>query len=216
MVFAAICSAILACHGHLSKTSAAEAVEPGTLKVIVYHETPGLSFKDKVGFKRNLAHNLGLPVLTGGYSGLHLRVWARDSTNTTWVIDLRKTSKGCGCTILSYTGRMKDTIYYIYIHEQRDVKPKSDWVNFFNKLEKYHIPEMEKRTLPKDREFSFTSMTYVQFEIDEPNEYRYIEYPDPIFFRNEDKTSKNIDEFFRYFNAEMGTTIYDTGNYENG
>jgi hypothetical protein len=82
-------------------------------------------------------------------------------------------------------------------------------------LEKYHIPEMEKRTLPKGRGYSFTSMTYVQFEIDEPNEYRFIEYPDTLFFRNEDKTSKVVDEFLRYFNTEMGTAIYDAGKVAN-
>jgi hypothetical protein len=49
---------------------------------------------------------------------------------------------------------------------------------------------MEKRTLPKDREFSFTSMTYVQFEIDESNEYRYIEYPDPFFSEMRTKHQK--------------------------
>lgn len=213
IVFAAICSVFSACNDHLSRTSPAEIAEPGTLKVIVYHEPPDLSYKDKVGFQRNLARNLGLPILTGGYRGLHIRVWALDSTSTTWVIDLKKSRTGCSCIVLSYTGRMKDSVYYIYLHEQRDVKPKSDWVDFFSGLEKYHIPDMEKRTLAKDREDSFTSMTYVIFEIDEPNEYRYVQYPDPLFFRNEDKTSKMIDEFFRYFNAEMGTTIYDAGKY---
>ena len=216
IVLAAIYSVCWACHNRTSASPAAEVAEPGTLKIIVYHEEPGVSYKDRVGTIRNIARNLGLPVLTGGYRGLHVRIWVRDSTKMNWVIDLRKSPRGgSGCTILSYTSRRKDTIQYVYLHEQRDVKPRSGWVNFFDGLQKYHISEMDKGALPNDRESSFTSMDYAVFEIDEPNEYRFVEYPDPLFFRNENKTSKMIDDFFRYFNSEMGTTIYDSGKYAN-
>jgi hypothetical protein len=214
MVFTAIC-ALLSCRRSVSDESKARTPDPGTIKVILYHEAPGVSYKDKVGFKRNLAYYLGLPLLTGGYRGLRVRVWVRDSTDTTWVIDIKKNSAQCGCTILSYTVRKMDSLYYIDLHQQKEYRPKSGWIDFFNELVKYHVPEMEEKTLPEDREASFTSMTYVQFEIDEPNEYHYVEYPDPLLFENEDKASKIIDEFFRYFNQEMGTTIYDSRELHN-
>jgi len=215
ILFSIVCLGLLDCHTRNTKESDLESQKTGTIRTIVFHADSGVSYKHRVALVRNLAKNLGLPVLTGGYPGLHIRVWAWDSTNTKWVIDLKKSFADTSCTVLSYTGGKKDTINYIYIHEQKNVRPKSSWTDFFNSLEKLHIPEMRKTNLFKDRESGFTTMSYVVFEIDEPNQYRLVEYPDPLFFRKEDEACNSIDEFFRYFNKEMGTSIYDAQGATN-
>ena len=197
----------LACQTSGPKPPKAETLEPGTTKIITYHADSGVSLKKRVPYIMNFAKNLGLPVLTGGYHGLYVRVWAWDSSNTKWVIDLRRNRTGSACTIISYTTRVKDSVGYIYIHEQRDVSPKSGWVDFQRALQDFHIPEMEMDKLSQERKTQFTSMSYVLFEIDQPNEYRFIEYPDPLFFSNEDPACKRVAQFFTYFNKEMGTNI---------
>ena len=197
----------LACQESSRKPPAAEVLEPGTIKIITYHADSSISFKSKVPFIMNLARNLGLPVLTGGYRGLYIRVWAWDSSDVKWVIDLKQNRRGNSCTMLSYTTRSKDSIAHIYVHEQREVSPRSGWPDFMRKLHEFHIPEMEADKLSNERKTQFTSMSYVLFEIDQEFEYRYIGYPDPAFFSKEDSACKMVNGFFQYFNSEMGTHI---------
>lgn len=189
--------------------------EPGTIRVITYRADSEVSYKNKVPYLRTMAKNLGLPILIGGYPGLYMRVWAWDSTNTKWVIDLRKSSTGNACLILSYTEGVKDTAFYIYVHEEKQVVPRSGWPEFFSTLGKFHIPKMEKEKVARDHKDEFTSLAYVQFEVDEPNQYLYVEYPDPSYFRKEDTACALIYGFFEYFNKEMGTNIYEIGKTTN-
>jgi hypothetical protein len=205
----------LACQTSSRQPPEAATVEPGTIKVITYHADSGVSFKQRVPFLMNLAKNLGLPVLTGGYPGLYVRVWAWDSSNTKWVINFSQIRSRSACNVLSYTTWTKGSITYIYIHEQRDVSPKSGWANFQCKLHEFNIPEMEMDKLSHERKAQFTSMSYVLFEIDQLNEYRLIEYPDPLLFLREDDACKKVNEFFKFFNSEMGTNIYDIGKVIN-
>jgi hypothetical protein len=61
IVFATTCFVLLACHNRNSKAPALGLPEPGTIKIVIYHEDSGVSYKHKVGYLRNLAKNLGLP-----------------------------------------------------------------------------------------------------------------------------------------------------------
>ena len=195
------------CNGGNTKIAARDTVEPGTIRVIPYHADLNITYKDKVGTMREWANNLGLPVMTGDYHGLHLRVWAWDSSNAKWVIDLMMRSGSGTCTVLSYTGRRVDSAFgYIYVHEQRKVVPQSGWTSFFNTLRRFHIPEMNEEKLSKDQ-LDFTELPYVWFEIDEPSQYHFVEYPDPFYFRKVDTACASIAEFFIYFNKEMVTKI---------
>ncbi|HVW63283.1 MAG TPA: hypothetical protein VHC48_24700, partial [Puia sp.] len=50
----------------------------GYKNLILYREDTPIGRKEKVLFLRNVARTLHLPVLTGGFQGLYIRIWAWD------------------------------------------------------------------------------------------------------------------------------------------
>ena len=103
----------------------------------------------------------------------------------------------------------------IYIHDRIILMPKSGWINFFDSLGILNIPEMPSAKLSWEQRERYTSMEYVEFEIDQPNQYRFFKYLDPFYFRNEDSASAKVYEFLKYFNKEMGTHIYNVEKRSN-
>jgi len=157
---------------------------------------------------RNFAKNLGLPVLLGGYDGLYIRIWAWDFGENMYVIDLVKGPQKNECSIISFVPVIKDSISYILVHERKKVIPISGWNNFFDSLGKYDIITAKSGKY-KELKIRFTSMENIQFEVDQPNQYRYYKCLDPYYYKDEDTTSAKIYAFLQYFNQEMKTDIYD-------
>jgi len=164
---------------------------------------------------RNMAKNLGLPVLIGGFQGLYVRLWSWDSTGDKYVIDIRRTRSDSSCTITCYSGKNHDTVSYLYICDKNNVTPQSGWTAFFNCLEKFSIPKMPIDNISKEEKSDFTDLHYLLFEVDQPYQYRYLEYPDPVYFIKEDSTSANLYAFLKYFNKEMKTHIYNVEKYRS-
>jgi hypothetical protein len=152
---------------------------------------------------------MGLPLLIGGYQGLFIRIWAWDFGEFKYVIDIRSSPVDSECSIISFKAIKKDTSQYIYIRDRKKVTPKSGWANFFDSLRIFDISEMQSSKLSVEQKGRYTSMEYIQFEIDQPNQYRFFEYLDPMEFKGEDSASKKAYEFIKYFNREMDTHIYD-------
>jgi len=196
-----------ACQSSSHKQSVADTLEPGTIRIVSFQRDSTVSAKGIVPRAMNFAKHLGLRELTGRYPGLYIRIWAWDSSNTQWIIDLKKNRTGSACSIMSYTTGEKDGIEHIYIHDQRQVSPKAGWEIFYQTLQKFNIPEMPSDKLSVEEKTDYTSLNFVRFEIDQPNGYRLIEYPDPAIFSKQDSACRLVNEFFLYFNDQMSTHL---------
>jgi hypothetical protein len=195
-----------ACRQSTQTSVPAQTVEPGTLKILTFHSDSSIPYKKRVPFINNIAKNIGLPILSGGYLGSYMRIWGWDSSGKKWVVDLSRNHTDTVCDLLSYTMGTKDGNDYVYIHEQQRVVPRSGWIKFLRCIDSFNIPLLPPDRLPRERK-QMTSISYVLFEIDQPNEYRFVEYPDPAYFAKEDLSCKVVAEFIEYFNSEMGTNI---------
>jgi len=211
MKLIAACLLLLSCNLHKGADQLADSTVIS--KVRLYKGSFTIQHKDTVSFLRNFAQNLDLPILIGGFQGLYIRIWAWDFGADRYVIDIKKTISGNSCSIISFAVKKKDSSMYIFIHEKKSLVPQSGWVAFFDSLGKYNVPEMKTATLSTEQKGRLTSMEYIQFEIDQPDQYRFFEYLDPFIFRNEDAASQKVYSFLKYFNREMGTHIY---NVEKG
>ena len=204
-----ICLILLSCNAHKQNDSHTGNAVIQKERIILYHEDSSISSKDKVPYLRNFAKNLGIPVLLGGYKGLYIRIWAWDFEDNKYIIDINESSSGNACSIISFIPKRKDTGSYIIVLEKRSVTPQSGWKDFFRSLEKYRLPEIKSEKLSKEQKTRFTSMEYILFEIDQPDQYRFYEYPDPFYFKDEDTASANIYNFLKFFNKEMKTNVCD-------
>jgi len=207
---------MLSCNSHREIHPAPDSTEFRKGKVIRFHQDSVVSYKNKVAVMRNIAKNLGLHVLIGGYQGLYMRIWAWDSRNKSYVIDLKRSSSGSACSVLFFTGTRHDSVSYLSIDGKINVTPESGWAFFFKSLEKFDMPEMPIEKLSKEQKYGFSGLRYVQIEVDQPNQYRYLEYADPFYFRKEDSASEKIFQFIMYFNKEMNAHIYDVEKNDSG
>jgi hypothetical protein len=176
--------------------------------LILYREDTPIGRKEKVLFLRNVARTLHLPVLTGGFQGLYIRIWAWDPGENRYIIDIKKSAKGNAASIVAFLPTKKDSSDYILINERRDLTPGSGWNNFFDTVEKYNIAGLGNPKLSVGQLTRYTEMEHIQVEIDQPDRYQLYEYPEPASFKNEDSVSAKIFKFIRYLNKEMKTNIY--------
>lgn len=178
-----------------------------TGKVIVFQGDSNVKYEDNIGSLRTIASNLGIPVLTGGYRGSYIRIWAWDFGEDKFVIDIKRYKRDTTCTIIDFTPVRKKATSYIVIHQKKNITPASGWTKFFDSLDR--VIKMPSAKLTIEQRTNGSASEWIEFEIDQLDEYRFIKFLEPFEFRNEDSTSAKIYSFLTFFNKEMGTNIYD-------
>jgi hypothetical protein len=75
-------------------------------------------------------------------------------------------------------------------------------------MTKYRIPVLESGTIQNREKIGVTEASYVNFEIAEPDKYRYYEYLEPSYYKEIDKNSELVYNFLKYLSDEMNIHVY--------
>jgi hypothetical protein len=157
---------------------------------IPYHEDSVVFNNRREPFVQNLGKILGLPALAGG----------------TYVIDISGLPLKKECHILQFSTPKNDSGVFVVVHKQWKItRPKSGWNQFFDIANKFQIVHL---TSGKNIPDLMTRMAYIQFEIAQPEHYRFYEYLEPAHYRHVEEGSNNVYSFLKYLNDEMEVQVY--------
>jgi hypothetical protein len=180
----------------------------GSDTMILYKEDSSIKGSRKSLFLENIAQLMGLPPLLEMTDSFHIRIWLWNS-KPNFAIDIKCKKNVITGNVLGFKVVKLDSGEYIQISYRRNgIYAKSGTPSFLQSLKKFNVLDNRSTTTFTSVSTALTGMSYVQFEIAQPDQYRYYEVLEPSFYRFVDKTSGDIDQFLKLLNEEFNIDVY--------
>jgi len=183
---------------------------PDSIRIgkIRYYEDSSAKNSRKEPYLQNIAKMIGLPAIQKAKEGQYVRIWLWDQPRKI-VINIAQDSLKKECIIVEFNIPKTDSGDYLGIHNVRYVMPNDGWRKFFQEMEELQIPRLNDGVPSRNPYGALTSMSYINFEIESHDNYRYYEYLEPAYFRFVDSGSNNVYRFLKFFDEQMNLKVYN-------
>lgn len=183
-------------------------IADNTKKLIPYSEDSIAKSSRKEPYLKNLSKLLGLPPIPDSNCNFYLRIWLWKK-DLNFVVNINENESRKSCSVLKFRSIIKDSIPYIDTpYQKTNLNPESGWAIFYDTLDKYQIKHLGTGNIQKSQE-PMEGMAYVQFEIQQKNNFRYFDYLEPSYYRLVDSNSNNVYRFLMFLNKELKLNVYN-------